>query len=210
LCHLGLRTNFTTLKVKNVEYIGSYHKESMCPTDNLPEFAFIGRSNVGKSSLINMIMEKKDLARVSKQPGKTQSLNFFKVDDNWFLVDLPGYGYAKASHSNRDNWGRMIKYYLKNRNPLFLAFVLIDSRHSLQKVDKEFLDWCGENEVPFAIVYTKTDKVHKAEVNSNIAAIRKELLTYWESLPPEFVTSSEDKIGREEILTFVGELINNK
>jgi GTP-binding protein len=180
----------------------------MCPTNNLPEFAFIGRSNVGKSSLINMIMQKKDLARVSKQPGKTQSLNYYKVDEAWYLVDLPGYGYAKTSHTNRDSWGRMIKYYLKNRQPLFNAFVLIDSRHSLQKIDKEFLDWLGTNEVPFTIVYTKTDKVHKREVDTNILSIQKELLIHWESLPSQFVTSAEDHVGREEILTFIGDLIN--
>jgi GTP-binding protein len=179
----------------------------MCPTDNLPEFAFIGRSNVGKSSLINMIMQKKDLARVSKQPGKTQSLNFYKVDETWYLVDLPGYGYARTSHTNRDSWGRMIKYYLKNRSPLFNAFVLIDSRHTLQKIDKEFIDWLGLNEVPFCIVYTKTDKVNKKEVDSNILKIQKELLTHWESLPQQFVTSAEDHMGREEILEFIGELI---
>jgi GTP-binding protein len=197
------------LKIKNVEYIGSWHKESMCPKDNLPEFAFIGRSNVGKSSLINMIMQKKDLARVSKQPGKTQSLNFYKVDETWYLVDLPGYGYAKTSHTNRDSWGRMIKYYLKNRAPLINAFVLIDSRHTLQKIDKEFIDWLGLHEVPFTIVFTKTDKVHKRAVDTNISAIKKELLIHWESLPLQFVTSAEDHIGREEILTFIGDLINN-
>ncbi len=180
----------------------------MCPKDQLPEFAFIGRSNVGKSSLINMIMQKKDLARVSKQPGKTQSLNYYKVDETWYLVDLPGYGYAKTSHANRDNWGRMIKYYLKNRAPLCNAFVLIDSRHTLQKIDKEFLDWLGVHEVPFTIVFTKTDKVHKREVDTNISAIKKELLKHWESLPLQFITSAEDHIGREEILSFIGELIN--
>ncbi len=197
------------MKVKKVEYIGSWHKEDLCPKDQRPEFAFIGRSNVGKSSLINMIMQKKDLARVSKQPGKTQSLNYYSVDDNWYLVDLPGYGYAKTSLTNRDNWGKMIKYYLKNRASLFTAFVLIDSRHSLQKIDKEFIEWLGENEVPFNIVFTKTDKVHKAEVNQNITSIKEELLQTWEELPAQFVTSSEDHVGREEILEFIGELINN-
>lgn len=196
------------MKVKNVEYIGSYHKEELCPKDNRPEFAFIGRSNVGKSSLINMIMEKKDLARVSKQPGKTQSLNYYSVDGSWYLVDLPGYGYAKASHTNRDSWGRMIRYYLKNRAELYCAFVLIDSRHTLQKIDKDFIEWLGENEVPFAIVYTKTDKVHKNEVSSNIKAIQKELLLTWESLPSQFVTSSEDRTGREELLKYIGEFVN--
>lgn len=197
------------MKLNKIEYIGSYHKEELCPKDALPEFAFIGRSNVGKSSLINMLIDRKDLARVSKQPGKTQSLNFFKANDVWYLVDLPGYGYAKVSQTNRDSWGKMIKYYLKNRRTLAVAFVLIDSRHELQKKDLEFMNWCGEERVPFVICYTKADKVKKAQLDSNINHIRKSLLSNWESLPREFITSADEKIGKEEILSFIEELINN-
>jgi GTP-binding protein len=196
------------LKISKVEYKGSFHKESLCPQDRKPEFAFIGRSNVGKSSLINLIMDRKDLARVSKQPGKTQSLNFFEVNEQWHLVDLPGYGYAKTSHSNRDNWIRMIHYYLKNRQQLSIAFLLLDSRHTFQKIDHEFINWCGENQVPIALIYTKCDKVKLLERNANIKTVHNALLEDWEELPKEFITSSEERIGREEILNYVEKIIS--
>ncbi len=195
------------LKIDKVEYIGSYHREDICPKDGKPEFAFIGRSNVGKSSLINLLIDRKDLARTSKQPGKTQSLNYFLVQDDWYLVDLPGYGYAKTSHSNRENWQKMITYYLKNRATLVLAFILIDSRHPLQKIDKEFMEWCGENEVPFSIVFTKNDKVPTHEKLKNVNSIKDELLEIWEELSPSFVTSAEEKIGKEDILIYISKIL---
>lgn len=195
------------MKVKQAEYFGSYHKEEICPKDNKPEFAFIGRSNVGKSSLINMLLDKKELARVSKEPGKTQSLNFYTINNEWYIVDLPGYGYAKTSKKMRESWGSMIKYYLKNRNTLVTAFVLIDSRHTSQSIDREFLQWCGENGVPFNIIYTKTDKTKELELKKNIESIENELLKSWEELPTRFLSSADERIGKEEILSFIGDLL---
>lgn len=197
------------MKVKKAEYFGSYHKEEICPKDNKPEFAFIGRSNVGKSSLINMLLDRKELARVSKEPGKTQSLNFYSINDAWYVVDLPGYGYAKTSKKMRESWGHMIKYYLKNRNTLVTAFVLIDSRHTLQSIDKEFLEWCGENGVPFNIIYTKADKNKELELKKNIESIENELLETWENLPQRFISSADERTGKEDILSFIGDLLIN-
>jgi GTP-binding protein len=195
------------LKINSVEYIGSYHKEEICPKDGLPEFAFIGRSNVGKSSLINMLTHKKEIAKVSKQPGKTQSINFFMINKAWYLVDLPGYGYARTSQTMRANWLKMIRYYLRERKTLLIAFVLLDARHEVQKLDTEFIDWCGENGVPFAIIYTKSDKVSQLELSSNRKTVKNALLKSWESMPNEFVSSAETRIGREEILNFIDKLI---
>lgn len=197
------------MKIKQVDYFASYHKEEICPKDNKPEFAFIGRSNVGKSSLINMLIDRRDLARVSKEPGKTQSLNYYIVNNDWYLVDLPGYGFAKTSKSMRESWGKMIKDYLIKRKTLVTAFVLIDSRHTLQKIDKEFLEWCGENEVPFNIIYTKADKNKALALQSNIESIENELLNTWEELPNRFVSSAEEKKGKEDILSFIGDLLIN-
>ncbi|MBK8700719.1 MAG: YihA family ribosome biogenesis GTP-binding protein [Saprospiraceae bacterium] len=195
------------MKVKSVTYTGSFHREDICPKDKLPEFAFIGRSNVGKSSLINMLLDKKDLARVSKQPGKTQSLNYYLVNESWYLVDLPGYGYAKSAQSMRENWRKMILYYLKNRATLVVAFVLLDGRHTLQKIDKEFMEWCAENGVPFSIIFTKADKVKKDELAQNLASIQKDLLEDWEKLPDQFVSSAETGLGQEDILNFIAHLM---
>ncbi len=197
------------MKITHVEYIGSYHREDICPTDGLPEFAFIGRSNVGKSSLINALIHRKDLARVSKEPGKTQSLNFYKVDSKWYIVDLPGYGYARTSHSNRDNWIKMIQYYLKNRKTLVTAFVLLDSRHSLQKKDREFMEWCALNGVPFCIIYTKSDKMGPQALQQNLKGIEAEMLKDWDSMPTNFISSAESGAGREDILSFIGILVKN-
>jgi GTP-binding protein len=195
--------------IKNVDYFASYHKQDICPNDGKPEFAFIGRSNVGKSSLINMLIDRKDLARVSKEPGKTQSLNYYIVNNEWYLVDLPGYGYAKTSKKMRENWSKMIKDYLEVRNTLVTSFVLIDSRHTLQKIDKEFLEWCGEKGVPFNIIYTKADKNKQQELQKNIEAIENELLETWEELPTRFISSAEDRRGKEDILGFIGDLLIN-
>jgi GTP-binding protein len=198
------------LKIHKVDYIGSYHRESLCPQDGKPEFAFIGRSNVGKSSLINLIMDRKDLARVSKQPGKTQSLNYFSINDAWYLVDLPGYGYAKTSQTMRDNWLKMIHYYLKNRAQLSVAFVLLDGRHTFQKIDHEFITWCGENQVPIALIFTKIDKVKVAERNENIKSMKKALVNEWEQIPDQFVTSAEERLGRQEILDYIENILNQE
>jgi GTP-binding protein len=191
------------MNIKEVEFIASFPKVNACPVDGKPEFAFIGRSNVGKSSLINMLCLKKGLAKVSVTPGKTQLLNYFVINGGWYLVDLPGYGYARASKDKKAGFGKMIRDYLTQRLPLVVAFVLIDSRHELQKIDKEFIDWCGENNVPFCIVFTKVDKLGKNQVQSNVQTIRRELLKTWNELPAQFITSSETKEGREDILNFI-------
>ena len=197
------------MNISKVNFVGSFTKESQCPEDGLPEVAFIGRSNVGKSSLINMLINRKDLAKISKQPGKTQTINFFKVDQMWYLVDLPGYGYAKISKSKREEWQKMISFYLRNRKPLMCAFVLLDSRHELQQIDKEFIDWLGENQIPFSIVYTKADKISRAEVNKNVRQIQKALLSTWADLPAQFVTSSEKTEGRADLLNYILEICSN-
>jgi GTP-binding protein len=196
-----------TMNINKVEYCGSFHREDLCPKDGLPEFAFIGRSNVGKSSLINSLIRRKDLARVSKEPGKTQSLNFYMVDQKWYIVDLPGYGYARTSLSNRDNWRKMIDYYLKNRQTLVTAFVLIDARHPLQKADSQFMEWCATQGVPFCMIYTKADKMGPQALQQNLESIRKEMLKDWAEMPQEFVTSAETGMGREDILDFMGKLM---
>ena len=195
--------------INEVNFVGSFERESQCPQDGIPEYAFIGRSNVGKSSLINMLCNRKGLAKVSNTPGKTQTINFFRVDDSWHLVDLPGYGYAKISKKMRQRWENMIERYLITRPQLQVVFVLLDSRHELQKIDLEFINWLGERRIPFVIVYTKTDKLKKSQIEDHIEKIQKGLLQYWNSLPDQFVTSSEKKEGRQEILDFIGDLNNN-
>ena len=197
------------MEIKEVQFIGSFERESQCPQDMVPEYAFIGRSNVGKSSLINMLCNQKGLAKVSNTPGKTQTINFFRVDDSWHLVDLPGYGYAKISKKMRVKWENMIERYLITRSQLQVVFVLLDSRHPLQKIDLEFINWLGDRRVPFVLVYTKTDKLKKAQVGEHVTRIQEGMLQYWNSLPDEFITSSEKKEGRQEILDFIGDLNNN-
>lgn len=197
------------MKITKAEYVSSFVREDACPKGDRPEFAFIGRSNVGKSSLINMITDRKELAKVSKQPGKTQCINYFDINDSWYLVDLPGYGYAKISKKMRAKWKKMIDYYLENRDNLQCAFVLLDSRHELQEIDKEFVGWCGEHGVPIVLVYTKSDKIKSRLVNSNIAKIEKSLLEDWDTLPQSIITSAETGIGKKEILTFIEEILNS-
>lgn len=197
------------MEIKEVAFIGSFERESQCPQDMVPEYAFIGRSNVGKSSLINMLCNRKGLAKVSNTPGKTQTINYFRVDDSWHLVDLPGYGYAKISKKMRQKWEDMIERYLITRPQLQVIFVLIDSRHDLQSIDLEFINWLGDRRVPFVLVYTKIDKLKKAEVAQNVEKIQTGLLQYWNALPDQFITSSEKKDGRQEILDFIGDLNNN-
>jgi len=196
------------MHIEEVRFVGSFKKESQCPKAEKPEFAFIGRSNVGKSSIINMICNRKGVAKVSNTPGKTQSINYFDIDDQWFLVDLPGYGYARTSKKDRSSWEKMIERYLLIRKNLQVAFVLIDIRHDLQDIDREFINWLGENGIPFSIVYTKMDKLKKSQVETHVNKIQQELLKYWNSLPQQFITSSEKHIGREEILQFIKDLAN--
>ncbi len=190
------------MNINNTRFIGSWEREKDCPRNNIPEFAFIGRSNVGKSSLINSILNRKEIARSSKSPGKTQTINYFNVDNLLFMVDLPGYGYAKISKKMRVKWKVMIDDYLNNRDQLVCTMVLLDSRHELQKIDLEFINFLGESAIPFVIVYTKIDKVKKSLRTKNIDAIRNELLEYWHELPQEFITSADTGEGRDEILEF--------
>ncbi|MEO1514305.1 MAG: ribosome biogenesis GTP-binding protein YihA/YsxC [Bacteroidota bacterium] len=190
--------------IESAYYTGSYPTESKCPKNSLPEYAFIGRSNVGKSSLINMLCDRKGLAKVSGTPGKTQLLNFFEINKSWYIVDLPGYGYARISKTKRREWEKMIQSYLKKRQTLVCAFVLIDSNVKPQQIDLEFINWMGEMHVPFALVFTKTDRKKKGlDVEVNIAEFKKALLENWEELPPVFETSSVLHSGRSEMLTFI-------
>lgn len=189
--------------IKTANFIGSFTKTEQAPEADKPEYAFIGRSNVGKSSLINMITNHKGLAKVSQTPGKTQHLNYFLMNDSWYLVDLPGYGFAKASKSSRKDWDQMIRYYMRNRESLMCVFLLIDCRIPPQKVDLDFANWLGEEGVPFVIVFTKTDKPKQREVSANIKLFQKAMSEYWEELPPMFRTSSVKRTGQEEILEFI-------
>lgn len=176
------------------------------PKDRIPEYAFIGRSNVGKSSLINMLMERKDLAKTSGKPGKTQLINHFIINESWFLVDLPGYGYAKISKKKRTIFQHFIENYFKEREQLVCTFVLIDSRHDPQKIDIEFMQFLGETQIPFCIVFTKADKLGSSKINNQIASYKKKLLNYWETLPQSFLTSSSTGLGRKEFLEFIDKI----
>ena len=179
-----------------------------CPAEPLPEYAFIGRSNVGKSSLINMLTGRKNLAKTSGRPGKTQLINHFKINGNWFLVDLPGYGYARVSKKEKKVFQRYITDYFRKRKQLVNAFVLVDIRHAPQKIDLEFMVWMGENMIPFSIIFTKADKLKPKTIASHVAAYIEELLNMdWEEAPPSFVTSSTQNLGREEVLGYI-EAIN--
>ncbi len=196
------------LIITDVEYIGSYPTEKQCPKSNKPEYAFIGRSNVGKSSLINMLMGRKDLARVSKKPGKTQYLNYYLVNKSWYIVDLPGYGYAHISKKKRREWEKMIEGFLITRATLQCAVVLVDANIPPQQIDIEFMNWLGKMQIPFVVCYTKTDRVKPHQLEENLQAIRNELLKYWNDLPQQFVTSSNKSVGREEVLEFIKEVNN--
>ena len=191
------------MKIKSAEFVMSNSNVTNAPKDRIPEYAFIGRSNVGKSSLINMLMERKDLAKTSGKPGKTQLINHFKINDEWFLVDLPGYGYAQISKKKRTIFQYFIENYFKEREQLVCTFVLIDSRHDPQKIDLEFMKFLGENQIPFCIVFTKADKLSSSKLNKQITSYKKKLLNHWESLPQSFITSSSSKLGRKEFLDFV-------
>lgn len=191
--------------VQDIQFIGSFPKQGMCPQDHRPAYAFIGRSNVGKSSLINMILDRKDLARVSKKPGKTQTINYYLVNNQWYLVDLPGYGYASTSQKNREAWKKMIHSYLERQEHLQYAFVLLDSNIPPQKIDMEFINYLGSRTIPFVLAYTKTDRMNQLICSQNIKAIQKELLKSWNELPVQFTTSSEKNRGRDEIAQFLDE-----
>ncbi len=190
----------------STNFIGSFERESQCPKDGKPEYAFIGRSNVGKSSLINMITERKDMARVSHQPGKTQHLNYYVVNDEWYLVDLPGYGYAKISKKKREEWRKMINYYLNNRAPLCCVFLLVDGSIAPQKIDLEFINSLGEKRIPFCIVFTKTDKEKEDKREKYLQQFFEKMGETWAELPPHFITSANKRIGREEILNYIAEV----
>ncbi|MBF1365917.1 MAG: YihA family ribosome biogenesis GTP-binding protein [Porphyromonadaceae bacterium] len=192
--------------IKSAEFVISNSRVEKCPTTGLPEYAFIGRSNVGKSSLINMLTARKGLAMTSQKPGKTQLINHFIINDAWYLVDLPGYGYARLGKDSRDSLRRMIEDYVLERKELVLLFVLLDCRHDPQKIDLEFIQWLGEEGVPFALVFTKADKLSKGRLAANVEAYKAKLHEEWEELPPIFVTSSEERMGRDELLGYIEEI----
>ncbi len=195
------------MKINSAEFIISNSEVSKCPKDPLPEYAFIGRSNVGKSSLINMLANHKNLAKTSSKPGKTQLINHFKINNNWFLVDLPGYGYAKVSKKTKAIFQQFITDYFEKRAQLVCAFVLIDIRLEAQKIDLEFITYLGVSEVPFCIIFTKADKIGKTKIDSHIAAYKKQVLANgWEEMPQHFVTSATESLGKESILTFIDDI----
>ena len=195
------------MQIKTAEFIISNTEVSKCPADGKPEFAFIGRSNVGKSSLINMLTSKKGLAKTSGTPGKTQLINHFLINDHWYLVDLPGYGYAKVSRSQRSTFERFIADYLTKRETLYNIFVLLDARLEPQKIDLEFMNWCGEKGLPFSMVFTKIDKLSSTALQKNLAKYKKEMLKVWAELPPVFTTSSESAFGKEPLLNYIEQIL---
>jgi GTP-binding protein len=197
------------MKINLAEFIISNSKVAYCPKEWLPEYAFIGRSNVGKSSLINMLVDNKNLAKTSGRPGKTQLINHFKINNEWFLVDLPGYGYAQVSKSKRKIFQKFITDYFISRKQLVCTFLLIDCRHEPQQIDLEFMSYLGESEIAFCLVFTKADKLSLSKLNKNINTYQDKLLqSGWESIPQTFVTSATSKLGREELLNYIG-IVNN-
>ena len=191
------------MQIKQAEFIISSTDVNKCPAAEKPEYAFIGRSNVGKSSLINMLTNRKGLAKISGKPGKTQLINHFLINTNWYLVDLPGYGYASVSKGKRIEFAKFINQYLRKRENLMCLFVLLDSRHKPQKIDMEFMQWLGENNIPFVMCFTKQDKLSKLESAKNLAHYKKEMKQIWQELPPIFLTSSSSKKGKDEMLQFI-------
>ena len=191
------------MEIKKAEFTLSAPRESMCPQDNKPEYAFIGRSNVGKSSLINMLTNNKKLAKTSATPGKTLLINHFIINNEWYLVDLPGYGYAKRSKKEIDRLDQMIRGYILQREQLVNVFVLVDVRLEPQKIDLEFIEWLGLSSIPFSIVFTKADKLSVSKVSANVETYKKKLLETWEELPPIFLTSAEKRQGRDEVLDYI-------
>lgn len=194
------------MKISSAEFVMSNSDVSKCPNSPLPEYAFIGRSNVGKSSLINMLMQRKSLAKTSGRPGKTQLINHFLINKNWHLVDLPGYGYARVSKSTKKVFQKFITQYFEKRQQLVMAFVLIDCRHEPQKIDIEFMEWMGTNQIPFGMVFTKADKLRPNALQRNVQAYLEYMLERWEELPPYFVTSSSHGTGRDELLGYIDQI----
>lgn len=191
--------------IKTAEFVISNSDVAKCPKDPLPEYAFIGRSNVGKSSLINMLTKRKHLAKTSGKPGKTQLINHFLINKNWFLVDLPGYGYAKVSKTAKKKFQKFITSYFEKRQQLVSAFVLVDIRHSPQPIDMDFMAWLGEHGIPFSIIFTKADKLKPKAIDRHIELYSQEMLKVWESMPNYFVTSSSKGLGRDEVLQHIEE-----
>lgn len=189
--------------IKSVNFVKSSSKWQECPEPNIAEYAFIGRSNVGKSSLINAMMNKKDLAKTSQTPGKTQLINHFLVNEEWYLTDLPGYGYAKVSKSQRKDFEKLITNYILNRKNLVNLFILVDIRHTPQKIDLEFMEWCAESGIPFSVIFTKADKLKPNTITQNVETYQQKLLETWEELPELYITSAERKEGGENILNFI-------
>lgn len=198
------------MEIKNASYLISNAKVDKCPDIDVPEFAFIGRSNVGKSSLINMLTNSSKLAKTSQKPGKTQLINHFKINNGqWYIVDLPGYGYAARGKEQRREFQEMIQSYILDRQQLTCLFILIDIRHKPQKIDLEFINWCGENGVPFALVFTKSDKISKTAATRLVDDYKKTLHETWEELPPVFITSSEKREGRDDLLDYIDDIMNS-
>jgi len=191
------------MKISSAEFVMSNSNVAKCPAASLPEYAFIGRSNVGKSSLINMLTDRKSLAKTSGRPGKTQLINHFIINKKWFLVDLPGYGYARVSKRDKKVFQRFITDYFKQRQQLVSAFVLVDCRHDPQKIDLEFMEWMGKNNVPFSIIFTKADKLSKHQLPAQIEAYKTIMLQYWTAMPNYFITSSSSSLGKEDILKYI-------
>ncbi len=194
------------MEIKEAQFIMSNSEVRKCPAPDRPEYAFIGRSNVGKSSLINMLTNKKSLAKISGKPGKTRLINHFLIDKVWYLVDLPGYGYASVPKAERMKWENMLRNYILKRENLYCLFVLIDSRHEAQQVDLEFMEWLGVSEIPFNIIFTKTDKLKPSELERNLKAYEEKMFETWEQMPGYFISSSTTGTGKDDILTFIDEV----
>tara|TARA_R110000850_G_scaffold203228_1_gene329493 strand:+ start:109351 stop:109962 length:612 start_codon:yes stop_codon:yes gene_type:complete len=194
------------MQIKSAEFVISNSDVARCPAGRLPEYAFIGRSNVGKSSLINMLMQRKSLAKTSGRPGKTQLINHFLINNNWHLVDLPGYGYARVSKSSKKVFQKFITDYFAKREQLVSAFVLVDVRHEPQPIDLEFMEWMGESQIPFSIIFTKADKLKPKALERNVEAYKQKMLETWIELPLYFVTSSSSSLGREDLLNYINGL----
>ncbi len=194
------------MKIKSAEFVISNSEVSKCPDSSLPEYAFIGRSNVGKSSLINMITSRKNLAKTSGRPGKTQLINHFLINESWHLVDLPGYGYARVSKMTKKTFQKFITAYFEKRKQMLCAFVLIDSRHNAQPIDLEFMQYLGEQGIPFCIIFTKADKLKPKALERNIEAYKGTMLEIWEEMPQYFTTSAESGFGKDEVLQYIDSL----
>ncbi len=197
------------MHIKSAEFIMSNSDVAKCPNNRIPEYAFIGRSNVGKSSLINMLTNKKSLAKTSGRPGKTQLINHFLINKNWYLVDLPGYGYAKVSKSAKKTFQKFITQYFAFREQLVSAFVLVDIRHEPQTIDLEFMQWLGEHAIPFSIIFTKADKLKPKAIDNHVEAYKAVLLETWEDMPNYFVTSSSNETGKDDVLDYIDNLNSN-